>query len=71
MLKSLFAVLASRLFLGVAGALIMYDRLLTMGRHAPRPVAEGAPTEAAPLPVFGDPIYKRKQRARTRTQAKT
>ena len=55
----------------VAGALIMYDRLLTMGRHAPRPVGEGAPTEAAALPVFGDPIYKRKQRARARIPAKT
>ena len=50
--------------LGVAGALIMYDRLLSLGRHAPRPVAEGAPTEAAPLPVFGEPIYKRKARNR-------
>ncbi len=48
--------------LGVAGALIMYDRLLSLGRHAPRPVAEGAPTEALALPVFGEPIYKRKQR---------
>ena len=57
--------------LGVAGALVMYDRLISLGRHAPRPVAEGAPTEAAPLPVFGDPIYKRKQRARQRAQAKT
>ena len=57
--------------LGVAGALIMYDRLLVMGRHAPRPVAEGAPTEATPLPLFGDPVYKRKQRARQRAQAKT
>jgi tRNA G18 (ribose-2'-O)-methylase SpoU len=47
--------------LGVAGALIMYDRLASLGRHAPRPVAEGAPTEAAPLPVFGDPIYRRKR----------
>jgi len=55
--------------LGVAGALIMYDRLLSLGRHAPRPVAEGAPTEALPLPVFGEPIYKRKQR-RLRGQAK-
>ena len=54
---------------GVAGALIMYDRLISLGRHAPRPVAEGAPTEAAPLPVFGDPIYKRKQRIRARSQA--
>ena len=57
--------------LGVAGALIMYDRLLSLGRHAPRPVAEGAPTEPVPLPVFGDPIYKRKQRRRARTEAKT
>ena len=54
--------------LGVAAALVMYDRLLTLGRHAPRPVAEGAPTEAAPLPVFGDPIYKRKRRLRARTR---
>jgi len=57
--------------LGVAGALIMYDRLLSLGRHAPRPVAEGAPTEAVLLPVFGDPIYKRKQRSRAQAQAKT
>jgi len=56
--------------LGVAGALIMYDRLLTMGRHAPRPVAAGGPTEAVPLPVFGDPVYKRKQRIRARAQGK-
>ena len=56
--------------LGVAAALVMYDRLLTLGRHAPRPVAEGAPTEAAPLPVFGDPIYKRKQRARAKLRTK-
>ena len=56
--------------LGVAGALIMYDRLLTLGRHAPRPVAAGGPTEAVPLPVFGDPVYKRKQRIRARAQGK-
>ena len=52
--------------LGVAGALIMYDRLITLGRHAPRPVAEGAPTEPVPVPVFGDPIYRRKQRRRAK-----
>ena len=50
--------------LGVAGALIMYDRLLTLGRHASRPVAAGGPTEAVALPVFGDPVYKRKERIR-------
>jgi len=53
--------------LGIAGALVMYDRLLSLGRHAARPVAEGAPTESAALPVFGEPIYKRKRRAKQRT----
>jgi tRNA G18 (ribose-2'-O)-methylase SpoU len=56
--------------LGVAGALIMYDRLLSLGRHAPRPVVEGAPTEAVELPVFGEPIYRRRQRARQKTASK-
>lgn len=57
--------------LGVAGALIMYDRLLSLGRHAPRPVAEGGPIEAAPVPVFGEPLYMRKHRKRLRAAAKT
>jgi tRNA G18 (ribose-2'-O)-methylase SpoU len=52
--------------LGVAGALIMYDRLLSLGRHAERPVAEGGPTEPVELPAFGEPIYKRRQRLRLR-----
>jgi hypothetical protein len=56
--------------LGVAGALIMYDRLLSLGRHAERPVAEGAPTEAMALPVFGEPIYRRKHRARQKAKAR-
>ena len=41
---------------------------LSLGRHAPRPVAEGGPTEEVPLPVFGEPIYKRKQRQRARAE---
>ncbi len=53
----------------MAGALVMYDRLLSLGRHAARPVAEGGPTEPVPLPVFGEPIYKRKQRLRARVQS--
>lgn len=56
--------------LGVAGALIMYDRLLALGRHAPRPVAEGSPTEPVELPVFGEPMYKRRQRLRQKAQSK-
>lgn len=56
--------------LGVAGALIMYDRQLSLGRHAPRPVAEGGPTEALMVPAFGEPIYKRKQRNRQKALSK-
>ena len=56
--------------LGVAGALIMYDRQLSLGRHAPRPVAEGAPTEPVELPVFGEPMYKRRQRTRQKALSK-
>lgn len=33
---------------GVAGAIVMYDRLLSMGRFAPRPVAAGGPREFKP-----------------------
>jgi tRNA G18 (ribose-2'-O)-methylase SpoU len=53
--------------LGVAGALIMYDRLLSLGRHAARPVAEGAPTQPIELPVFGQPMYMRRRRTRQKT----
>ena len=52
--------------LGIAGALIMYDRQISLGRHAPRPVAEGGPTEALVVPPFGEPIYKHKERKRER-----
>jgi tRNA G18 (ribose-2'-O)-methylase SpoU len=31
---------------GVAGAIVMYDRLISTGRFAPRPVMAGGPTEA-------------------------
>lgn len=41
--------------LGLAGALVMYDRMISLGRFAPRPVATGAPTEELPEPVFGEP----------------
>lgn len=44
--------------LGVAGAIVMYDRLLTMGRFAPRPVRAGGPNEPPPRHVHGDPISR-------------
>lgn len=44
--------------LGVAGAIVMYDRLLCYGRFAPRPVRSGSPTEALPAHVHGRPLLR-------------
>jgi tRNA G18 (ribose-2'-O)-methylase SpoU len=43
---------------GIAGAIVMYDRLISKGRFARRPV--GAQSEAEPLPVHihGDPVIR-------------
>jgi tRNA G18 (ribose-2'-O)-methylase SpoU len=40
----------------MAGAIVMYDRVRTLGRFAPRPITEGGPTEAAEAHVYGEPI---------------
>lgn len=47
---------------GLAGALVMYDRVLTLGRFPPRPVRPGAPTEELEPHVFGDPVFRREGR---------
>jgi tRNA G18 (ribose-2'-O)-methylase SpoU len=39
--------------LGVAGAVVMYDRLASLGRFAPRPLHAGGPTEELPPHVHG------------------
>jgi tRNA G18 (ribose-2'-O)-methylase SpoU len=39
--------------LAVAGAVVMYDRLVSLGRFAPRPLHAGGPTEARPVHVHG------------------
>ena len=44
---------------GIAAALVMYDRLLTLKRFAPRPVATGGPEAPLPPSVFGPPIRRR------------
>ncbi|WP_157879400.1 RNA methyltransferase [Pararhodospirillum photometricum] len=44
--------------LGVAGALVMYDRLMTLGRFAPRPVRPGGPTEPAPEHRHGRAFFR-------------
>lgn len=46
--------------LAVAGALVLYDRMLQHGRFADRPVATGGPAETlAPPPGHGDPVFRR------------
>lgn len=45
---------------GVAGAVVMYDRIRSMGRFAPRPVRAGGPTEEVPSHRHGDPKYRTK-----------
>ena len=47
--------------LSVAGALVLYDRLIQHGRFADRPVASGgARQDQAPQP-HGDPVFRREQ----------
>ena len=46
--------------LGVAGAIVIYDRLISFGRFARRPERPGGPTEPPPEHVFGDPKVRRK-----------
>jgi tRNA G18 (ribose-2'-O)-methylase SpoU len=47
---------------GVAGAIVMYDRLLSMGRFSARPVRAGGPIEQPEKPVFGN--HRRKVRTK-------
>ncbi len=45
--------------LGVAGAIVMYDRLLCLGRFADRPVAVGGPVAPRAPHVHGRPRLRR------------
>lgn len=46
--------------LAVAGALVLYDRLLQHGRFAERPVGAGGPHAAPPVPTgHGHPVFRR------------
>jgi tRNA G18 (ribose-2'-O)-methylase SpoU len=44
---------------GIAGAILMYDRLLTRGRFAPRPAAPGGPVAELPPHVHGGRVVRR------------
>jgi len=43
---------------GVAAAIVMYDRVQSLGRFQRRPERPGGPSEAMPEPVFGDPKFR-------------
>ncbi|HET6522756.1 MAG TPA: RNA methyltransferase [Geminicoccaceae bacterium] len=45
--------------LAVSGAVVMYDRMLSLGRFAPRPVRSGGPTEDPPAHVRGASVCRR------------
>jgi len=44
---------------GIAGAVLMYDRLITRGRFAPRPESSGGPIEELPPHVHGGRVVRR------------
>jgi len=44
---------------GVAGAVLMYDRLITKGRFAPRAPRPGGPVEALPKHIHGGQVFRR------------
>jgi tRNA G18 (ribose-2'-O)-methylase SpoU len=48
--------------LAAAGAIVMYDRLLSVGRFGARPIVPGGPIEPIPLHEFGRPVQRRKVR---------
>lgn len=42
-----------------AGAIVMYDRSISLGRFAERPVRAGAPTRPLPAHTHGDPVIRK------------
>jgi tRNA G18 (ribose-2'-O)-methylase SpoU len=44
----------------VAGAIVMYDRMRSLGRFAPRPVSEGAPEQLSSHHLFGRSLIRTK-----------
>jgi tRNA G18 (ribose-2'-O)-methylase SpoU len=50
--------------LAAAGAIVMYDRMISLQRFGARPVAPGGPVEALPEHVFGKPVWRKKQARR-------
>ncbi len=45
----------------MAGAVVMYDRVRTLGKYPPRPMLEGGPTEVQPEHTWGKPMFRKKE----------
>lgn len=52
--------------LAIAGAVVMYDRVTSLGRFADRPVAPGGPVGVLPVHEFGEPVSRRGRRTQAR-----
>lgn len=48
---------------GIAGAIVLYDRMISRGRFAERPVKSGGPTEALAPHTHGTQVFRTKKRA--------
>lgn len=48
--------------LAIAAAVVMYDRLISLGKFASRPLVPGGEPEPLPEHVFGDPVYLRRRK---------
>lgn len=49
----------------VAAAIVMYDRMASLGKFAPRPVRPGAPTETIPEHIRGGPTIRSMRKFQT------
>ncbi|MDF1748712.1 MAG: RNA methyltransferase [Alphaproteobacteria bacterium] len=55
---------------GIAGAIVLYDRMISRGRYAERPVKTGGPvTELAPH-IHGEQVFRTKRAAKKPVTAK-
>ena len=46
--------------LGIAGAIVMYDRIKSLGKFAPRPNRPGGSNQSPPTHIFGDPKFRQR-----------
>lgn len=56
---------------GMAGVIVMYDRLVSRGRFPARPVKQGGPTEGLPAHVHGGPVLRQESMQPFRTPPPT